>query len=248
MNRKSLYFALPLIALALMSCQLLNVSVSRSTLVGSGNLKTETRQVSNIERVALEQKGDLTIIQGSTESLKVEADDNLLPYIETKMIGRELKLKIKDTYDVSGSSTIRYTLTVKNLDRITVAGAGNVTAEKLTGGDLGMNVSGSGNIKIADLQGSALRIDTSGTGNFDLKGKVKTQVITINGAGNYTAGDLQSSEAEIIINGAGNATLWADDKLKVQINGFGNVNYYGKPTVTQNIAGGGGVKSLGEHK
>jgi len=250
MNRKSLLFTLPLIAMVLMSCQFgsVNVNLNREMIDPSGTLKTETREISGVERVSLQDFGDLTILQGDSESLSIEADDNLLPYLQTEVNGQELVLKIKDGYEFTNEATIHYTLKVKNLNRVSVAGAGNVTAEKLSVGDMALNIAGSGNIKIADLQAANLRSDASGTGNFDLKGKVASQALTINGAGNYACGDLQSDEGTVTINGAGNVTVWVVNKLDITVNGFGNVNYYGSPRVSQNITGGGGVKDLGAHE
>jgi hypothetical protein len=250
MNRKSLLFVLPLIALVLMSCRFGNVNVNMNTerLNPSGNLKTETREVSNVERVSLEDIGALTIVQGNEEGLTIEADDNLLPYIESTMRGNELVLGIKNGYSVSKNPTIRYTLKIKSLNRVSVSGAGSVTSEKLDFGDLDLDVSGSGNIRFADLAAKNLTVKSSGSGNFDLKGKIDSQDVSITGAGNYTAGDLQSSDATVRISGAGNVTVWVTSKLSVHITGFGNVNYYGSPEVDQSISGGGGVKSLGAHK
>ncbi len=246
MNRKSAYFIIPLIALLLMSCGF-GINLDRQQIQGSGNLKTEERPVSNIERVSLEGLGDMTINQGNEESLTVEADDNVLPYIETIMRGRELVLRVKDGYSFIRNVTIRYTLTVKNLNAIAISGAGDMTAEKLNVGDLTLSISGAGNMKIADLQAQDLKVSASGTGNYDLKGKVKSQNLTISGLGNYTAGDLQSGDTDVTITGSGNATVWVDGKLNIRIAGFGNVNYYGTPDVSQSITGGGGVKSLGQH-
>lgn len=248
MNRKSLLFVLPLIALVLMSCRFGNVTIDGQRLTGSGNLKTETREVSNIERVSLEDLGDLTIIQGNEEGLTIEADDNILPYLESTMRGRELVLGLKDGYGLTSKATIRYTLKVKDLNRISVSGAGNITSEKLNVNDLTLDVSGSGNLRFADIVAKSLTAKSSGSGNFDLKGMVDTQDVTITGAGNYTAGDLQSNEATVRISGAGNATVWTAKTLNVRVTGFGNINYYGRPDVSQTISGGGGVKSLGEHK
>lgn len=247
MKRKSLLFIVPLIALVLMSCRINNLTITSETLKGSGALKTETRSVSDVERVSLENMGDLTVVQSDTEGLTVEADDNLLPYIITEMSGRELRLRIKTGYNVT-SGTIHYTLKVKTLSRISVAGAGKVTADKLSVGDLALNVAGSGNVKIGQLQGNDLTVHSSGAGDFDIQGKVKTQEITITGAGNYKGSDLQSDEGTVTISGAGDVTIWAASKLDIRITGFGNVNYYGSPKLSQTITGGGGVKSLGAHK
>jgi hypothetical protein len=248
MKQKSVLFILPLIALVLMSCQLANVNITRDTVRPSGDLQSETRSVSGVERVVMEDLGKLTIIQGEEEGLTVEADDNLLPYIESRMRGSELVLEVQNDVRVTGSSTIRYTLRVKDLNRITVAGAGEVQSERLVVDSLDLNVAGSGNIAIDSLETEELRADSSGSGNFSIAGKVNSQNITINGAGNYNAGDLESTSARVTINGAGNITVWSTGTLDIQVNGFGNVSYYGEPEVSQRITGGGGVKGLGEHK
>jgi hypothetical protein len=247
MNRKAFFIILPLMALLLMSCRL-SAGLSRQTLQGSGNLKTEQRPVSNIGRVSLEGIGDVTVIQGSEESLTVEADDNILPYVETLMRGSELVLRIKEGYNIRMPVTVRYTLKVKDLNRISISGSGSVTSEKFDSNDLTLNITGSGKMKFADLQAQNLRTMTSGSGNYDLKGKVESQNITITGMSHYSAGDLQSSEASVTISGSGDVTLWVKDKLDVTILGAGNVDYYGNPTVNQSITGGGKVKSLGSHQ
>lgn len=248
MKRKSLLFVLPLIALVLMSCRFGTVSINNNSVSGSGQLKTETRDVSDIERVSLEDLGDVTLIQGNEEGLTVEADDNLLPYIETIMQGHELVLRIKHGTSITNHPTIHYTVKVKDLSRVAISGSGSITAKQLKVNDFEMDISGSGDVNLPDLEAKSLQARASGSGNFNLKGKADSQDVTITGAGNYTAGDLESSEANVTISGAGNVTIWATNKLSVRITGFGNVNYYGKPTVEQNITGGGSIKTLGEHK
>lgn len=248
MNRKSMILILPLIALALMSCSLTSIPFERKLIRGTGPLTTETRQISGVERVSLMDVGNLTIIQGDEESLTVEANENLLPYLETEMRGRELVLKIRDGYRVDSDVTINYTLTVADLQRISVAGAANVTSDSLEVEELTLNVSGAGNVTIDDLQAVTLRAETNGAGNFTLKGSVDSQDLTINGVGNYSAGDLQTKETRVTINGAGECTVWVDESLDVRIGGFGNLNYYGSPSVSQSISGAGGVNSLGDHR
>lgn len=245
---KSIYFILPLIALVLMSCQFVTVDIERHTLRGSGDVKTETRAVKNFERVVLEDRGELTLIQGDEEGLTIEADDNLLPLIRTETHGRELVLEIDDGYNVIGDATIRYTLKVKELNHVSVVGAGIVTADALEANNLTLRVAGSGNMTISDLTAETLNVEASGSGNYTLEGAVRQQSVTINGAGNYLAGDLESQEARLTISGAGNATLWAEDQLDIQVNGFGNVGYYGSPKISQKMAGGGGVNALGKHE
>jgi hypothetical protein len=246
-TRKSVYFILPLIALVLMACSMGNISLNRTLVEGSGKIATEDRSVSDIERVSLTDMGDLEIIQGSEEGLTVEADDNVLRYIETKMRGRELIIGIQNGIQLQTSSPIHYTLKVKSLNQVSVSGSGNITSTELKTGDLSVRISGSGNVKIDKLTASDLHVSTSGSGNFDLTGAVETQDVSISGSGNYTAGDLASKTTDIHVSGSGDLTVWAAETLKISISGHGTVKYYGQPAVSQSITGSGEVKSLGEH-
>ncbi len=248
MKRKSILFILPFIALVLMSCQLANISINQQTLRGSGNLKTETRSVSNVQRVSLEDRGNLTIVQGNEEGLTVQADDNILPYLQSQMRGNELVLGLQSGYNLSSDSTVNYTLKVKDLSNISISGSGDVTGDQFKTENLTVNISGSGNVKFASLQVNSLNMRASGSGNFNLKGNATSQDITITGSGNYNAGDLKTSNTQVNVSGSGNVTVWTTDQLGVHVTGFGNVNYYGTPTLSQTITGSGSVKSLGQHQ
>lgn len=246
-NRKSIYFLLPLIALVLMACRV-GFNIGGRQIEGSGNVATETREISNVERVSLEFMGDLTIIQGDEESLTVEADDNLLQYIETDMRGRELVIYMEDEVNVDTKTPIHYTLRVKNLDRVSVSGSGNVSAETFAADKLDLQISGSGNMRFDDLKANDLEVRISGSGNFDLVGSSEVQDVRITGSGNYRAENFQTTRSTVTVSGSGDVTVWADEALDVNITGVGNINYYGNPKVSQNISGSGSIKSLGEQE
>lgn len=244
--RKSIYFVLPVVALVLMSCSFGNVSRNWTDVEGSGTLKTEERPVSDVERVSLEGIGDLEIVQGNEEGLTVKADDNLLAYIETEMRGRELVIRVQNGIRLDTRNPIRYTLRVKNLDRVSISGSGNVHAAALDTGDFELAITGSGNFGIDTLQAEDLQVRISGSGNVDLVGEVQTQEISITGSGDVSAGQLASRRTDISVSGSGNMTVWASEELQVRISGMGNIDYYGSPTVDQTITGSGKVNSLGE--
>lgn len=248
MKRISLFFVLPLVVLTLMACRLSGININRTVITGSGDTKTEERSVKDVERVSLRESGDMTIIQGDEEGLTVEADENILPYLVTRMEGHELVIETKNGVILRDVKDIHYTLKVKSLKEISVSGSGNVTSETLDLDDLAVSVTGAGNVNFPDLAARNLTIKVSGSGNFDLAGQVDTQDITITGSGNYRASDLQSKEAQVAISGSGDVTVWATDSIDARITGFGNIRYYGNPSVSQSITGGGTVKGEGDHK
>jgi hypothetical protein len=233
-----------LIALLTSACEI-NVTT------GSGKVITQSRAVSGFSSVTFAGLGELSITQGSTESLSIEGEDNILARILTEVKDGNLKISFDEENlqnMVRPTRTIKYDLKVKNLNNLDLSGAGSVNMTKLTTENLTFKVSGAGGVKIAQLTATNVTCTLSGAGNVELNGKVTNQSITLSGVGNYSAGDLQSLSATIGLTGAGSATIWARDVLNVKISGAGSVSYYDSPKVNKDITGLGVLNSLGNKK
>jgi hypothetical protein len=235
-------FALPFVLFAglLAGCGL-------NLVQGSGNVVSETRTVSNFHAIDLSGTGELQIQQGDTETLTIKAEDNILPYLKSEVVGGTLQLGAKSpTTAIHPTQTIIYVLTVKNLDAVNISGSGNLTMPALKTNRLDVSVSGMGNINIDELTTDNLSLSVSGSGKAKLAGAATNQTIHISGSGDYNAGDLKSDTTSISVSGSGNLTVWAIKSMNVSISGSGSVSYYGKPNITQNISGVGKISGLGE--
>ena len=210
---------------------------------GSGNIATEERDVSDFHKIHLSGIGNLIITQGEEESLTIEADDNIIPIIETDVSGERLDISFKKGYTFTPSATVKFYLIVVDLDEISLSGAGNIDCEGFETEVLQFDVSGAGDFDF-DLDAERVEVVVSGAGNIVLSGKVDSQEIEINGAGKYNGEDLESRECTITVSGAGSATVNVSELLDVEINGVGNVYYAGSPSVTQDISGLGKIKSI----
>jgi len=240
---KHVYALLVLVLLGLAGC-----SIATSVTRGSGNVITESRSVSNFQKVDLAGIGELNITIGDTESLTIEADDNLMPLIKTSVENGTLSIGLdtaRGTIGLNPTKPIRYTLQAKTLDSLVVSGAGNVNLPSVTSDTFEIRTTGAGNITIPQLMATTLTVAITGAGNMTLGGEVQTQDIRLSGLGNYSAGDLKSTNATVTISGAGNATVWASDSLDARLSGAGSVSYYGSPQVTQSISGVGAIRPLG---
>lgn len=210
---------------------------------GSGEIRTEERDVSNFKKVNLSGVGSLIITQGEKESLVIEADDNIIPLIEAEVIGDELNIGFKRGYNFIPASTLKFYLTAKDLDEITMSGAGNIYCNEFSTGELEFEISGAGNIDFK-INAESIVIISSGAGDITLEGSAGTQKITLSGAGKYNGAGLESKKCEISVSGAGSATVNVSEELDVDIGGVGNVNYMGKPAIKQNISGIGRIKNI----
>jgi hypothetical protein len=222
--------------------------------MSTGNRVTESREVSNFDRVFLRDYGELVITQGEQESLTIETHPDILPQIKTEVKNGELVIKIggswldKLGHALSTSLTrqpIKYDLTVKKLTGLEIAGAVRVNASDIETDRLALKLGGAGQVNIGALSAEVLEVDLPGAGAINISGKVGKQRIAISGAGSYSAPKLESRRASVDLRGAGQATVWAIEDLDVAIRGLGSVEYYGTPTVKKSVSGLGSVTSLG---
>ncbi len=242
--KKRILFPVFLLALALMACSF-SIDLP-NTVHGSGKTASEERSVSGFERVALHTSGEMSIEQGEKESLTIEADDNVLPYIRSEVHGDELSIDFKDNVSFIDASKIRYHLVVKDLSALVLSGSASVSCSQLKSEELKIIISGSGDVSLRKLEAKQLKSDISGSGKIDLEGKTEEQTIELSGSGDYRAGDLESEKATVLVSGSGRVRVWARESLNASISGSGDVSYYGTPNIAQSVSGSGKLVGLGE--
>lgn len=216
------------------------------TIRGTGDIAAETREVSDFSALNLAGIGTVIVTFGDEEALRIEAEDNLLPYLESGVEGGTLTLGIREEANIVPTQGIFYYLTVRDLEEVTISGLGNIDLPQLEGTRVAINVTGGGDINVEELQAEDLEIVISGLGDLTIgAGEVQTTDILISGGGNYNARELASDEVDVQITGLGSANVWARDQLDAAISGGGSVRYVGRPQVTKSISGLGEVEPLG---
>jgi hypothetical protein len=198
-----------------------NNRINANTIIGSGNSVTENRAVSGINAVSLTNSGKLVVQYGTTESLSITADDNILPTLTSDVINGRLILGSKPNTSITTRNGIVYLLTVKNLQAIEITGSGDAIVSGVNGNDLKATVTGSGSLTV--------------------DGALKSQTVTITGSGDYNGTNLSSHQASVTCSGSGSVTVKVSESLKVHITGSGSVGYIGDPQITEKIVTGSGT-------
>ena len=235
------------VLLFVLGCTCAGFSVPVGAPRGSGEVGQEVRDASGVRNVELASFGNLYVELGEQEELRIEADDNLLRYIETTVRGDVLTIRHRRGLGLRPRSPIEYYVTVQSLDSVSVSGAGNVSLPELTTDQFKVEISGAGSIDLEDLRAASLSVRISGAGDLKvLSGEVDDQDISISGAGNYRARDLESDTAQVSLSGLGSATLRVREHLDVHMTGAGSVRYVGRPTVEKHVTGLGSVEAIGD--
>ena len=187
----------------------------------SSNVTSESRSASGFEEVELQGVGSLSIQQTGTESLTIEAEEDVLPKVRTEVVNNRLIIGPKPNTSLLTTEPINYRLTVKDLSALEVSGSGGVDAEGISTDELAVTITGAGDVKI--------------------RGKAKSQQVAILGSGDYRARDLESKEVKVDVGGSGSAVVNVSGELNAEVSGSGSVEYIGDPTVNQYVSGAGRV-------
>jgi putative autotransporter adhesin-like protein len=213
-------------SLAFLPCFLLAASAAlAASLSGSGRSVTEERAVSGYTGISLAIPAKLDVVQGTSESVSITADDNVLKEIESVVEGGVLKLRFRQRFNSVNNTRIRVTVNARAVESLVVAGSGDIHATRLDTPRLAIKVAGSGEVK--------------------LSGRAEALEVSISGSGDLDAGRLDTRRAKISVAGSGDAVVWARETLKVNVAGSGDIRYYGDPAIEKTIVGSGSVRKLG---
>ncbi len=186
---------------------------------GSGKMKTDSYKLATFDQISTSIPGKINVVVGSSVSVKVETDDNLIDDLDVVVKNGTLHLDTKN--DIRPTKVI-FTITVPSLKALELSGAGDVNITKIKTKSFDLDLSGAANVKLAG-EVTNLKIDVSGASDIDAKA-LKAQIVNLD------------------MSGAGSARLSVSQSLTADISGACSVRYFGDPKVTKSISGVGSIK------
>lgn len=208
---------------------------------------SEVRKAAPFSSIFFAGSGDLFIQQGEEEGIRVEANEQFLPYIKTQITNGTLYIEEKPVNGLQGiasPSSHQVYVTFKQIDRVTLAGHGTLVAEReIRQKDLTIKVSGAGRVDLVVACENLIAAIT-GSATYILKGSAENQEIQVSGTCLYDALGLNSLQTSIDIRGSGQVSVNVKDQLNIIITGHGLVRYKGQPKISQKIFGSGKIEQL----
>jgi Putative auto-transporter adhesin, head GIN domain len=234
---------LPFILLSLAGC---SANGQFGKIEGSGKTIKETRNTGSFKGVQLSGSMEVILSRGPDFNVVVEADDNLLEYIDTKVKDDVLRIGT-NTPNLKWVSTKNITVyvTLPELIIARVSGSGNLKTDDVfsTDGSFDAAVSGSGNCKL-NIKTQKLEARVSGSGSITITGTADDTRIMLSGSGNYRGLNLETKDASVTISGSGGVETTVNGNLDARISGSGSVRYKGNASVNVRTSGSGRVSKI----
>ena len=174
---------------------------------GSGRMATEVRELRDFSSIDVSSIFQVEITSQSEFHVEVEADDNLLQYIQTEVRGGELHISLDK--GVKSKNPLRVRIGAPNIDRIEASGASKVF--------------------VSNLNNSKVEVDTSGASKIELSGETSQLIVDVSGASHINAAELKAVNATVDASGASRVNLSVSGELRSEASGASNISYAGNP-------------------
>ena len=239
---KTIQFYLTALAVFTIALLLTDAPAMAQQLRGNGNMKTQDRNVSGFEGINVGGGFTVELTQGNRESLRIEAEDNLLSNIKTEV--RNGVLHIYNEDGVTTNKGMKAYITIRELNSMDISGGVKVIGKSPFRSDaLKMDLSGASNVKL-DISTKELKADMSGASKIELAGKADDLNMNMSGASKVEAADFQAKNVKVEASGASKVKVYATESLDIEASGATSVYYKGSPRITAETSSAAKVSKL----
>jgi Putative auto-transporter adhesin, head GIN domain len=220
-----------------------DISQSSDGLAGGTPISNEWVNAGKFTQLAARGPDNVVFTIGEKFQIRADGDADVLEKLRFKLDGDSLIIGRSDKkwYNAGAAPAATIFVTAPALTGASLAGSGNLKADKLSGDEVAISTAGSGNIEVTQIEAKALVAETAGSGSIKAAGTAENADFSIAGKGSVDAAKLTAADAKISIAGSGNASINASATVDASIAGSGDVNVTGGAKCTKSVAGSGKV-------
>ncbi len=233
MKTKIIAILIAVLTVSFYSCEI------NEHIVPSGDITTQVKYFSDYDAIDVSNAFTVYVNFSETEeSIEIEADDNLHPYIEVRKVSGTLFIGLRNHVSIRGNTTLRVYITTRNVTDYASSGASNfIIEDKLSANTVNIHLSGASYFS-GDLDVNHAIASLSGASNIEVEGNADSFDVSASGASNIGDYDFIVDDLDVDLSGASNVWLTVNHELSVRASGASNVYYRGTGVVvSQNLSG-----------
>lgn len=216
--------------------------VANMAIAGNSD-KTENRNLNNFSEIKVSSGIDLYLKMGSSEEVKVIADDDIIDDLKTEVKDGSLHIYMKknDWFNWgSGNKTRKVYVSVKQLESLHASSGSDVYCENtLKGEKLDVRASSGSDVKL-DVIYKHFSIDASSGSDANVKGKVKFFDVEASSGSDVKASDLASVICNAKASSGSDISVNVSDEIYAKASSGGDIKYYGNPKLRDTDESSGG--------
>lgn len=223
------FFAIFISALALGGCR-----DAGNCITGIGSSVEKNYSVSNFTEVSFAGYAAVSISKGSTYSLRIVGQQNVLDILDVRVSAG--KLYIGEKTCVRKAEKLQIYITLPALNGVHCSGSIDVTTNhQFNAAQFVVEVSGTGVLNL-NVDAQYFSSNISGDATLIATGTAPTQNYITSGVGSYQCFGLIGDDVSVDVSGTANHELYASKTLGIEVSGSATVYYKGHPAVTQDVS------------
>jgi hypothetical protein len=209
---------------------------------GSGNIITEKRSVASFSGISVGGSFEVEVKSGASQSVEVEADDNVIKYIETNVSGDVLKIRLSGMHGLSNVH-LKVLITTPGLESIKASASADVKVLDVLKGDGKISFEATSSAEIeAEVEVPEVSANATCSATLTLSGKTKNYKAKVNSSADIKSFELLSENTEAEASSSGTAEVHASVHLKAHASSSGSVDYRGGASVEKSESSSGSVE------
>lgn len=191
-------------------------------VVGSGQVQSEKRDFPKFTAVNASGAMTLEIIAQKEQSIEIETDDNILPFIRTEVRGNTLHIEREGRF--AGRSKVIVRISVNEINGLDLSGASQAT--------------------VNNVKTNKFDLQTSGASKINISGEVQDLELDASGASKINAENLKTVKVRADVSGASKAEVFVTDTLNADASGASKIIFSGEPkTVNKSASGASSISA-----
>jgi hypothetical protein len=209
--------------------------------------QSRTINVSNFNSIGVSSGIDLYLTQGTTQTLVIKGDNDLIKDVVVEQKGNSINIKYKDGINWSRlfkNQSIKVYVSFKALKSLAASGGSDVYSQNLLKVEsLSIAASGGSDVKL-NLNCKDLSVATSGGSDVELKGSGENLSVSTSGGSDLDAFSYTVSNARVSASGGSDANVNVSKALEANASGGSDVNYKGNAVVKKSASKSGDVNHV----
>ena len=208
------------------------------------NIQKQVRKMGSFDRVKASKGVNVTLIEGSKESVEVHIKNGNISDVITELKSRQLNVKMKTK--IYKGMAVQVYVTYKTIREVEAGSGASIEAENTIYADKLKIRAGTDSSIELDVDVNAVEVSGSAS-RTELSGSCKVQEVNIGTGGKYLSYPLESNEAVVKSTLGSNVEITVKEKLNATAGSGGTVYYKGEPAqVEKSENTGGKIKVAGE--
>ncbi|MGV6845114.1 MAG: head GIN domain-containing protein [Lutibacter sp.] len=206
---------------------------------GNRHVITENRTIKNqFDAVSVQQGIHLYLSQGNETSLKVEADENIMPLLVTKVEDNTLKIYFKK--NVSRAKARNVYLSTNAISKISASSGSSVTTEATWLADSFELKTSSGSAINCIIKAHNIIGNSSSGSSLKIKGESKNTSIKASSGSSINCKELQSDSVTAKASSGATIKVMVNQSLNAKASSGASIRFLGNPTSINKEASSGG--------